>query len=295
MKLRHLIICILMLDPFSSVSKAQELADLLPDSLPGWRKNSTDKKYTTETLYDYIDGGAELYLSYGMNKVISRICQKENTGEIRIEIFDVVKSENAYGVFSHTRTDDENQYGQGSQYFTGALIFWKDHYYIAITSNDDNEEIRQAIRSFASQIDRKITTTGNIPRIVSYLPQERLQQNTYIYFHHYIWLNSHYYIADDNFLNIDENTQAVLARYGDKYNRINLLLIIYPDVLKAETAKQNFADRFLDKPGDAVTEIEDGTWLGAMSNGCLLACVFNAKSKNEAFDFLNKVVKQKPN
>jgi hypothetical protein len=84
----------------------------------------------------------------------------------------------------------------------------------------------------------------------------------------------------------------VLARYGDKYNRINLLLILYPDTVKAEIARQHFDERFKIGTDNLVTEISDSTWLGAISKGCLLACVFNVKSKTEALDFLHNVINQ---
>jgi hypothetical protein len=281
-----------MLNLLTPAFGARELTNILPDSLPGWDKVGVDIKYDSATLYDYIDGGAELYLSYGMKEVISRIYEKKNLGSLRIEIFDMNKAEDAYGVFSHTRISDEKEYGQGSQFFTGALIFWKDHYYITITADDDNDEIRQAIRSVASQIDTKITSTGNEPVILSYLPLDQLQQDTYIYFHHYIWQNSHYYIADDNFLDIEDNTQALLARYGDKYNRMNLLLILYPDTDKADIARRHFLDHFGISPNDDAIRISDNTWLGTMLKGCLLACIFNAKSKDTAIDFLKNVIYQ---
>lgn len=280
-----------MLNLLPTITRAQNLNDYLPDSLQGWDLAIDDRKYSPETLYDYIDGGAELYLSYGMKEVICRIYKNEKQEEIRVEVFDMVKPEDAFGVFSHTRDKDEKLYGQGSQYFTGTLIFWKDHYYVSITANDENEVIRESIHSLALQIDKKISTTGNLPDIINMLPLEGLQQDAYIFFHHYIWLNSHYYIADDNFLAIDENTQAVLAGYGDKENRVHLLLINYPDALKAEQAHQNFIERFLDNPGDRIAKIEDGSWLGTTINDRLLICVFNAKSAEETESYLHKVSK----
>ena len=67
---------------------AGDLYSLLPEVPEGWVMQREDKIFDPESLYDYINGGAELYLSYGMNEVVSRIiAQGEN--EIRIEIFEI--------------------------------------------------------------------------------------------------------------------------------------------------------------------------------------------------------------
>jgi hypothetical protein len=267
---------------------AQDLSDLLPPVPPGWELLQEDKVYTPESLYDYIDGGAELYLSYGMNEVISRIVTQGNN-EIRIEIFDMMEARNAFGVFTNTRTKDEKQYGQGSQYFTGTQIFWKDKYYIAITANDENAAIVSAIKELAASIDSRIKTTGQLPEIVQYLPREGLQPDGYLYFHHYIWLNALYYIADDNFLNIESDTPAVLAKYNGKEDRIYLLLIQYSDQEKAEVNLLGFRERFLNETHESYQQVEDKTWLGAAVKGSLLICIFNAKTLEEAQELVKKV------
>jgi hypothetical protein len=270
---------------------AQDINMFLPDSLPGWEISVSEKEYTPETLYDYIDGGAELYLSYGMKGVVCSIFQKEGIGEIRVEVFDMGKSEDAFGVFSHTRENNEKIFGQGSQFFTGALIFWKDKYYVSVTANDDNEEIRKAINYIGTQIDNKITTTGRLPEILDLLPKEDVQTDGFIYFHHYIWLNSYYYIADDNFFLIDNTTQAVLANYGNKEHKIHLLLILYPDQFKANQAYHSFCERFIEDPGKSMTRIEDGSWVGSKIDDNLLICVFNADSESQAQSYLHKIHK----
>ena len=42
-----------------------ELALLLPDSVLNWRRADNGRKFARENLYGYINGGAELYLTYG--------------------------------------------------------------------------------------------------------------------------------------------------------------------------------------------------------------------------------------
>jgi len=268
-------------------SLSQNLSDFLPESPSGWKIEGKDKIYDLESLYDYINGGAELYISYGMKDVISRLLTNSSGDEIRIEIFDMMDAKNAFGVFSHTRTKDEGKYGQGSQYFPGTQIFWKGQYYVSVMATDENENIKSAINKLSSQINSKINSTGDIPEIVKLLPLENLEKDAYMYFHHYIWLNSYYFIADDNFLGIDEFTNAILAKYGDKNNRYYLLVIEYVDPGKAKAAYSDFKEKFLDSHEDDTTvQIEDGKWLGGNTISKYLICVFNASSKTEVDDLI---------
>lgn len=267
---------------------AQNLFHLLPPVPPGWELQREDRIYTPESLYDYINGGAELYLSYGMKEVASRIIVRDEN-EIRIEIFDMIESRNAFGVFTNTRLTNEKQYGQGSQYFTGAQIFWKNKYYIAITANDENESIINAIKLLATSFDNSITQTGKIPEIIHMLPTENLQADGYLYFHHYIWLNAQFYIANDNFLNIDNTTHAVLAKYNDKENRMYLLLIQYANLDIAGKSHLEFRDRFLHDTKDNLVQIEDKTWIGGELMDNILICVFNGKTAMDVNALIQKI------
>ena len=185
------------------------------------------------------------------------------------------EARNAFGVFTHTRTKNDKMYGQGSQNFTGAIIFWKDHYFIAITANDDNEPIRSAMKRIGDKIDAKIHTKGELPAIVDLLPDDGLEPNGFLYFHHYIWQNAYYYISNDNFLNIDSDTDAILAKYGSKDNRYYLLIVQYPDATLAEKACDSFRKHF-PEAGTSTGQSEDNNWMGATCEQEYLIAVFNA-------------------
>jgi hypothetical protein len=282
MKIKLLLILTMSITLANS-SFSQNLTDLLPEIPKDWKIPGDDRIYDSGSLYEYINGGAELYISYGMKEVASRLISNSDGDEIRIEIFDMISAKNAFGVFSHTRTRDDGKFGQGSQYFPGTQIFWKDQYYISIMATDENENIRYALNELSSRIDEKISGTGDMPAIIKLLPKENLEKDAFMYFHHYIWLNSYYFIADDNFLYIDQNTNALLAKYGNKENRYYLLLVEYVDPEKANSVLSVFKEKFLDPDSEeTVVLIEDGKWLGGSVKDKYLICVFNANSKFEA-------------
>jgi hypothetical protein len=110
------------------------------------------------------------------------------------------------------------------------------------------------------------------------------------YFHHHIWLNSYYFIADENILRIDENTDALLAKYGESDNWYLLLLVRYPTEDKGTRAYHDFMTGYLPELAEEqALQIEDGTWTGAQLHRNYLIIVFQAPTKDKALRLLEEV------
>jgi len=234
----------------------------LPVEINGWIKSAKDIHYSKDNLYDYIDGGAELYLSYGFTKLWVRKYQKKDQTEIIVDVFDMGSSTNAYGVFSHSRESSSALVGQGSEYAGGLLIFWKGQYYISILAYPENQGARETVFEIGKMIDQSIRKPGKLPAIISSLPTQGLVKESIRYFRHYIWLNSHFYISDKNILNIDKKTEAVLARYKNKGLQFFLLLVSYPDKNKSRKAFSKFIKSYLPDAKDGIGRNENGKWGG---------------------------------
>lgn len=288
----RLFIFLMILLISSGAAAMDNLSDLLPDQVNGWEKQE-DQIYNKETLFEYINGGAELYISYGFKEVLSRKYIKSGQPDILVELFDMNSSTNAYGIFSHSREEIDTTYGQGSQYTFGLMLFWKDHYLVSIMASPETEESKQAVFALAQTIDDAIPFEGQIPEIISLLPKENLIPESVRYFRHYIWLNSHYYIADNNILNIDETTHAVLAKYLNNGKQSILLLVNYLNNKKATKAYNSFKQQYLPELIDEnIVKMEDGTWTGCRLDDGLVSVVFNATKKDRAIDLLNSINKK---
>jgi hypothetical protein len=252
----------------------------LPDSIDEWTAGEIHSFNDNESLYDYINGGAELFISYGYQSAVSRRYLSEGQPEVTVEIFDMGNSENAYGVFSHARDEEDYKYGQGSQYIKGVLFFWKNNYYVSIMSSEETDETKKLFSDLGAIISDSIEGEGTIPGITELLPAEGLDKAGILYFHHYIWLNSYYFIAEENIFLIDDNTDAVLAKYGLPEHRNYLLIVQYNDEATALKAYKNFQDSYLMK--DSRTDIvllEDETWIGSDLYSNTFIAVFNGDSE----------------
>ena len=267
-------------------NKTDSLSYLLPDSVEGWESQEEDRQFNPDNLFDYINGGAELYLSYGFNEVLNRTYLKSGHPEIRVDVFDMVDSHNAFGVFCHVRETVEKRFGQGSQQYEGAIIFWRNNYYISIMSHDETEDSRIAMEKIATEIDARIESTGSLPEVIDRLPTKGLSEESVIYFHHPIWVNALYYTVDENIFNVNLDTQCVTARYGELGDRQYVLMIQYPDSDHASIAFENFQNHF---SKEDIFQIEDGKWCSGNLKGTLLYCVFDASTKEKAQNLIDLI------
>jgi hypothetical protein len=263
---------------------------VLPATLEGWTPVEADRTYSRETLFEYIDGGAELFLSYGFESLTTRNYTNPGQPDIIVDVFNMASSCDAFGVFMHTCEVIDETFGQGSQYLEGLLLFWKDDHYVSIFASPETPPSKEAIFTLARHIEAAIPTEGPLPEIVSLLPNESLVPESIRYFHHHVWLNSHYFVADENIFQIDDTTDAVLAKYGRPPEQRVLLLIRYPNEDHARRGQADFLKYYLpDHGGKPATQIEDGTWAGGGLEGTLLTVVFGAPSQRAVTDMLTAV------
>ena len=262
--------------------------DTLLGGIPTGKWKKIDEAfYNRETLYDYINGGAELYLSYGFQGLISNNYRMEKQPDIIIDLFDMGTSHNAFGVFTHSREEIAHDFGQGSQYTAGLLLFWKYRYYISILASPETPESKKTVYDIARKIDARIGKTGELPELLSRLPVEQLMEVSVRYFTHHIWQNSYYFITEENIFHIGEQSDAVIAKYQDMGI---LMLIEYKSEDDAHRALASFQKFYLpESPGGEIIQIEDGSWTSAQVTDRLLKAVFNAPSESAVQTLIDAV------
>lgn len=257
------------------------MVEYLPNEINNWEKTGGDLVYTPATLYQYINGGAELFISYDFKKMwVRKYARPENPEiTINVDVFDMSSSANAFGVFSQGCENYEHDIGQGSQYSSGLLTFWKGHYYISVLAYPETEEKKDTILRIGRHIAGAIKEEGQLPAVISLLPNQGLVKESIRYFRHYIWLNSHYFISNENILHIDKDTEVVLAKYSHENVKYFLLILLYTGERSAKAAYKSFLKHYLPEAQDGIIKIEDGKWTGCHLKGKLVMVVLNADTK----------------
>lgn len=265
----------------------------LPEEARGWRKAGRDATYDRRNLFDYIDGGAELYLTYDFRSVFVRRYAKEGApeSEIVLDVYDMGSAEEAYGIFSAEREDEPVGIGRDSECGGGLLRFWKGRYFVSLVAIGDGDEAESAMKELARGVAAAIPDGGEMPRLAARLPQPGLKIREIRYFHSPIVLNNHYFVSSENLLEIGRDTPAVMARYDRDGSRPLLLMIQYPDPVRAETASARFRRFYMpDADTAGLARMENGRWTMARVRGDLVAIVFEAANAEQAGRLLSEAL-----
>ncbi|HDR89972.1 MAG TPA: hypothetical protein ENN63_10165 [Bacteroidetes bacterium] len=260
----------------------------LPPGAGDWKPVEPDRYYQPDNLFDYINGGAELYLSYGFREVLSRRYECPGKPYIQVEIFDMIEPANAYGIYTQTREKEGSEYGQGSQVLPGAVLFWKGPYYISVISEYETPESEEMIRWLAATIDHRIAASGEMPPVVRALPRNGLDEGSVVYFRHYVWANRYYYIADGNVFGIENDTHCCLGRYASPQGSYYVLLMDFPS---GERVKAAWLGYWEERAGETspLTEQEGGRWHAGHRVGSMMAMVFRAPDRDTALKTLAEI------
>lgn len=263
---------------------------VLPREIDGWGRQERVKVFHKDNLFDYIDGGAELYLSYGFRSLIACQYRRQGRTDITVDIFHMANSYNAFGVFSHSRETLEKDVGRDSEYAGGLLTFWKGHYYVSILSYPESDDSRKIIMEVGKLIASTIKEDGAYPPILAHLPSGGLVPESVRYFRHYVWINSHYFISTENILRFGKDTEAVLAKYRQGESSYFVLMVQYGGRQESRRAFAHFMAQYLpDADAGGMKKLEDNKWTGAGQIGRYVAAVFNAADRSTVAAVLKSI------
>ncbi len=221
-----------------SVDELELVAAALPLEVAGWRLSGDDQIYDAETIFQYIDGHAEVYLAYGMKRCLARrYSGPEGEPDIVLDLFELASAEDAYGVFTHDRDGDDLDVGQGALLRTGWLSFWKGRWFGSVYAEGESEPAYDAVIAIARGAADAIAEKGEAPALVSELPVDGLDLRSVRFFHTQEILNSVVYLGFENVLQFGPETDAVLGRYARPNGSAWLLLVDYPDAETASSAE----------------------------------------------------------
>ncbi len=254
---------------------------VIPQETNGWHRHGSTETYDRETIFDYINGAGEVYLSYGFHDVRVYRFNRPGHPEIAVEVFDMGSPEDAYGVFSYAREDEKREIGQGYEYRGSVLCFWQNRFFVCVTAEEETPESKETILSLSETVAGSIPFSAGKPDLVAHLPERDLIPNSIRFFHTHTTLNYHYFLAEDNILQLSGATDAVLAAYDPGY--VHLLCIRYPSSSKAQEAHTAFLSAYMpevDQNGAA--RLADDRWGAAAQQGRYVVVVLDAPSKDRA-------------
>jgi hypothetical protein len=136
--------------------------------------------YSCSTLYEYIDGAADVFQGYDVEVVLHQEF-KAGVGELTVDIFGMGSLENAFGMYASERSPKYDFVDAGAEGYRneGILNFFQDRYYVKIAGFGSGADA--AIAQFAAGISRNIGSNKNFPALVSKLPEAGRNRHPELY------------------------------------------------------------------------------------------------------------------
>lgn len=263
---------------------------ILPDEVLGWKWDGKEEVYDRETIFDYIDGMGEVYRAYNFRQVFVRRYEKPNRPRITVDLFDMGLPEDAFGVWTFERDGEPVDIGQDADYAVGMLRFWKGRYFVAIWTEGETPELKEAVLTLGRKIAEAIPEQGQRPELLRYLPSSGLDKNRILFFRHILILNRHYFIADRDILNLSLKAEGILATYRVGKETMRLILVRYPTEKDAARAQETFGREYLrEGRSKGITRTENRKWVAAQRFGRVLAIALDAPSESRAKALLAQV------
>lgn len=155
----------------TAASAHPQFAKLLADPLPGHPKPQAEPSfYKPDTLYQYIDGGADVYLLYDFRVLLHQEF-KAGAADFTADVYDMGKPEDAFGIYSAERSPKYTYIAVGAEGYRskGVLNFFQDHYYVKLSGS--GASIDAQLDQLARTLSTRIGGTRTAPPLLLKLPQ----------------------------------------------------------------------------------------------------------------------------
>ncbi len=153
--------------------EAPGMGEYFPD-MDGWSKKGVPEFYNPDNLYEYIDGAAEVFLSYDFRNLASLSYENDAKHTLTIDIYQHGNGNNGYGIYSQEMPVKGNFLPIGAQgyYEQGVLNFFKGQYYVKISSFDLGDKDETILTTFAKAIEQKIEGKTSFPNALQSFPEK---------------------------------------------------------------------------------------------------------------------------
>ncbi len=179
MKKGYLIVCLLFVSlagdvcgpawAFSSGWKSFVFPDVA-----GWKRSAEIQNFSPKTLYEYIDGAADLYLTYEFEELKVAEYQNGKKSSVTVDVYFHKTPILAFGIYSQERLPDANFINAGAEGYveSNALNFLSGPYYVKISSYNTGAEDQEILLTFAKKVSESLGEKGSLPSILSSFPEE---------------------------------------------------------------------------------------------------------------------------
>jgi hypothetical protein len=145
-----------------------------------WKQSGEIQTFIPKTLFEYINGGADLYLTYDFQELKVAEYSNGKKASVTIEAYRHKTPTDAFGIYSQERLSDANFVEIGTQGYIeeNVLNFMAGPYYVKISGIHTGPEDREILLTFAKKVAENLGEKGTLPSILSFFPEEGKKRNS---------------------------------------------------------------------------------------------------------------------
>ena len=230
------------------------------DAIPGWRQVDTTTTYDSETLFDFMNGAADLYFTYGFERLAVGKYQNADGVELQVEVYGVATDADAYGLFTYNSYGEPIDLGIDGELESGTrLAFWQRRTFVQVIAREPVDD--ETLRAFGQAVHSALPEGGERPEIVQALPTGGMQPGSARFFRQKMALDNLIWLGSKDVLGLGEDVEGVLAHYQIDGQEADLILVAFPDDQRAQDALSGLQGAGIEEL--VAAEIKSGT-LGAV-------------------------------
>jgi hypothetical protein len=261
-------------------------SDYFPDESAG-----KIEVFKGQKLFDYMNGGAELYLAYGFVEIA--VWNYATGGnQATVGIYEMGGPAEAYGIFSHTSKGDPVDVGVPAVLARGMLSFHKSKFYVRVVAKSDPVKAKDLLIHLGKQVAASIPGESKTPGEVALLPEGAVKGSLRYLVNpetaRTIWFDG------EGGLILTKGARAVTAFYPGGDADIQATRISYPDKKAAKAACLALGKKLSLKTGTkggcaASGKTEDDVFTALSAKDGVLRWVTGAADQKTADAWLAKI------
>jgi len=222
-----------------------EAKDFTFPEMTGWKQLGEIQTFTPKTLYEYINGAADLYLIYDFEELKVSEYQNEKKASVTVEVYRHKTPTHAFGIYSQERLSNADFIDIGAQGYVEEEIlnFVAGPYCVKITPYKIESGRQEALISFAQKIVEKLKEKGTLPPILKSFPPDGKVKNSETF-------------ISQNFLGYSFLHFAFTADYELSGKKFKLFVIVPTD----ETECEKMIQKYLQQTGSPEKKITEGLY-----------------------------------
>ncbi len=235
--------------PLNGTSKGMET--FFP-RLEGWAKKGNPQIYIPDNLFEYINGAADVYLSYDFQKLATATFENSQKNSFTIDIYRHNNPKNGFGIYTQEKPPEGPFLAIGAQgyYEKGVLNFLKGCYYVKLSGFDLGDRDKTILTKAAQQVAKNLDGETMFPNAVDSLPKKGKIEH------------SERYIAK-NFMGHSFLHSAFVADYQEKDTKFQVFIIETDEKKGAQKIVENYLNFLkgksitVDNPGKNFYRFQD--------------------------------------